>query len=377
MQNETTRFEQSGNGGAPPPTANPFAVAVPKQSMMEVAQSREVAEVQAGMLIAQRFPRNEVLAMDRILQAFTRPTLAEQAMYTYARGGSDITGPSIRAAEAIAQNWGHIHFGVRELYQANGESAVEAFAWDVQTGSRDSKVFQVPHFRDTKRGRYKLEDARDIYELVANVGARRKRACILSVIPGDVVEQAMKQAELTLHTKAEVTPERLKGIVEKFGEFSITQAQIEKRIQRRLEALTPALMVQLGKILNSLRDGMSAPTDWFEVVASGDASAATSAVDRVKAAVKAGKKPEAATEQQPPVPGASFDKSPSTEAAKQEATPAAAPGQISFAKLVDRLQKATDLDVLDADADLIKSLPADQQSDATTIYRARRGELEA
>ena len=38
---------------------------------------------------------------------------------------------------------------------------------------------------------------------------------------------------------------------------------IEKRIQRRLEAMTPALMVQLGKVYNSLKDGMSVVSDWF------------------------------------------------------------------------------------------------------------------
>jgi hypothetical protein len=40
---------------------------------------------------------------------------------------------------------------------------------------------------------------------------------------------------------------------------------IEKRIQRRLDAMTPALMVQLGKVYNSLKDGMSTIADWFEV----------------------------------------------------------------------------------------------------------------
>lgn len=56
------------------------------------------------------------------------------------------------------------------------------------------KQFQVRHWRDTKSGGYALKDSRDIYEKVANDGARRLRACILAVIPADVVETAVKEA---------------------------------------------------------------------------------------------------------------------------------------------------------------------------------------
>jgi hypothetical protein len=101
--------------------------------------------------------------------------------------------------------------------------------------------------------------------MVANQGARRLRACILGIIPGDVIEEAVKQCEATMNMRAQVTPERTASLLEKFAEFKVTKAQIEKRIQRHLDALTPALMVNLGKIYNSLKDGMSGPSDWFEV----------------------------------------------------------------------------------------------------------------
>jgi hypothetical protein len=230
-----------------------------------VASQREMAEVQAAMVMAKRFPRDTIRVLDRIVQAFARPELAEKAQYQYARGGNDISGPSIRALEAIAQLWGNVQSGVRELEQRDGESTVEAYAWDLESGFRDSKVFQVAHIRDTKKGSYELTDGRDIYELIANQGARRKRACLQAVIPVDVVEAAMHQADVTLNTKAEVTPERLKEMLEAFTPFGVTREMIEARIQRRLEALTPALLVNLRKICNSLRDGMSAAADWFDV----------------------------------------------------------------------------------------------------------------
>jgi hypothetical protein len=228
-----------------------------------VAQTREMAEAISAVQMAKAFPRNVVEARDRILNACTRPKLAEVACYTYARGGTEVTGPSIRLAEMLAQSWGNISFGIRELEQRNGESTCEAFAWDQETNTRQTKVFQVPHIRYTRQGAKPLTDPRDIYELIANNGARRLRACILGVIPGDIVDEAVNACDTTLKTKFEVTSERIKALLEKFGEYGVKKEQIEARIQCRIDAMKPAQLANLGKIYNSMKDGMSKPEDWF------------------------------------------------------------------------------------------------------------------
>lgn len=228
-----------------------------------VAQTREMAEAVAAVQMAKMFPRDVVAARDRILNACTRPALAEGACYSYCRGGTDVTGPSIRLAEAIAQNWGNISFGIRELEQRNGESTCEAFAWDQETNTRQVKIFQVPHIRYTKGGAKRLTDPRDIYELIANNGARRLRACILGVVPGDIVEEAVKACDATVATRFEVTPERIKGLIERFGGYGVTKDRIEARIQCHIDAVKPAQLAQLGKIYNSIKDGMSKAEDWF------------------------------------------------------------------------------------------------------------------
>jgi hypothetical protein len=248
--------------------ANPFSapiVAAPTGAAAAALVQREVAEVQAAMVIAKTHPRDPRQSMDRILTACTRDTLAESALYEYARGGQTVTGPSIRLAEEIARQWGNILCGVTELVRHAGSSECLAYAWDLETNFRDEKRFTVRHWRDTKKGGYAITDERDIYELIANMGARRKRACILAVIPGDVTEAAVRQCDMTMKTREQVTPERLKALVEAFGKFGVSQGQLEKRIQRRLDSITPALLVNLRKIYNSLKDGMSQPSDWFEM----------------------------------------------------------------------------------------------------------------
>jgi hypothetical protein len=276
-------------------TENPFGEpATRPAASTAVAQSdqqRAIAEVQAAMMIARTNPRDPIAAVDRILNACARPTLANSALYSYARGGQDITGPSIRLAEAMAQQWGNIKTSVRELDHNNGASTVQAIAWDLETGYQCDKVFHVPHERHTKQGVKKLTDPRDIYELVANQGARRLRACILAVIPGDVTEAAVAQCSLTMHAKADTSPEGVGKMVSAFEAFGVTKAQIEKRIQRRLDAIQPAQIVSLKKIYASLRDSMSAPADWFDAEQD-DAPPPASRTDALKDRVRA-KKPAA------------------------------------------------------------------------------------
>lgn len=220
--------------------------------------SRQAQEVQAAMVVAKRFPRDEVLAMDRILKACQRVSLAQAAVYEYPRGGETVTGPSIRLAEALAQNWGNVDFGVIELEQRPGESQVMAYAWDLETNTRQSKVFTVPHIRQTKSGSYPLKDPRDIYEMVANQGARRMRACILGIIPGDVVDAALDQCDATLKAANKAPLEkRIATMCTMFQEeFQIGVEALESYIGRKAEAFSEADVIRLSKVYRSLKDGV-------------------------------------------------------------------------------------------------------------------------
>lgn len=252
---------------------NPFGsgrlAAQAASAAADAASAREVAEIQGAMLIARRFPRDQKAAMDRIIDACTRKSLAEEATFQYARGGTDIAAPSIRLAEAIAQNWGNLECGVKELSRVGQYSEVMAYAVDLETGFRDSKVFQVKHWRDTRQGGYAITDERDIYELIANMAARRKRACILTVIPGDVVDSAMQQIEVTMKADIEITDDTISKMLDAMAKYGVTKEMIEKRIQRRLdvETLSPALYLNLKRIYQSMKDGMSGPEEWFDMTA--------------------------------------------------------------------------------------------------------------
>lgn len=249
--NELNVFSGS-NSGAP---------ALGAASMMML--SRQAQEVQAAMVVAKRFPRDERASADRILAACARESLAKDAMYEFPRGGTTVTGPSIRLAEALAQNWGNIDFGIIELEQKNGESQVMSYAWDLETNTRQSKIFTVSHLRHTNKGDYALTDPRDIYELVANQGARRLRSCILGVIPGDVVDMAVQKCEMTLKANKAPLEERIQSMVEKFqSDFDVGPDALKNFIGKSVEAFSETDVVRLAKVYRSLKDGVIG-SDYF------------------------------------------------------------------------------------------------------------------
>ena len=237
------------------------------ESLMATEQTRAVAEVQAALVIAAGRPRNEKDAMDRLLLACERPGLASTAIYTYKRGGSEVSGPSIRLAEAAARAWGNMNYGFRELSRRAGESECEAFAWDLETNTKAVRQFTVRHLRDKKGGTEELGSERDIYEMIANQAQRRVRAAILEIIPGDIIEDALCQCEETMKAKigGDITKAAM-DLVSAFEKFGVTRAQIEKRIGRRIDSIQPAQIIGFRKIYASIKDGMSTPADWFEPV---------------------------------------------------------------------------------------------------------------
>lgn len=228
---------------------------------------RETQQIQGMVFMAKTYPRDEYQSFNRIMQACSRIGLAEESMYEYPRGGQKVTGASIRLAEAIAQNWGNIDFGVIELEQKNGESNVMAYAWDLETNTRQTKIFSVKHVRDTKSGGKALTESRDIYEMVANQGARRLRACILGIIPGDVIDKAVEKCKETLKSgNVKSLPDRIRDMVVAFDkEYAVKKEMLEKYIGCNADSFSENDFIRLKNVYKSLKDGMSKREDYFEI----------------------------------------------------------------------------------------------------------------
>lgn len=253
---------------------NPFAVSKPEhinEGTVAVESSRAVAEAQGKLLIAKRFPRDETAAYTKVINACKRRSLAEKAMYSYPRSGSTISGPSIRLAEELARCWGNIDFGIKELSQKDGESEMQAYCWDMETNTLSSQTFVVAHVRDTRNGAQKLTNQRDIYENNANMAGRRLRARILAVIPPDLVEAAVEECRKTVAGNNDVPiADRIRKMAAAFEKFGVKTNVIEKRLGRKLETMTTEDLSEYIGIYNSMKDGNSSVSDWFDVKLNSD-----------------------------------------------------------------------------------------------------------
>jgi len=234
-------------------------------SSAQAQESKGVAEVQAQYVIAKKFPRNEHQAYVNIVDSCKRPLLAEQSCYAYPRGGQMVTGPSIRLAEVLAQKWGNCRVGIEILSQNREVTEARAYANDLENNYMVDSCFTVKHQRTTKKGVQKLTDERDVRELVANIGSRHLRGCILRVIPGDVVEAAIEQCKKTMNSSDVPLKEQVNKMVVAFDELGVKVEHLEKRLGHNLDATIQPEITTLKTIYKSIKDGMSTREDFFDI----------------------------------------------------------------------------------------------------------------
>lgn len=247
------------------PQSNPLA---PKTDIGAALATRQAQEVQAAVVMAKRFPRDIVEVERKLIQSCKRPKLAEIAIYEYPRGGTKVTGPSIRLAEAAAQAMGNIDFGWTEIQRLEDESICTAYAWDIENNIRRTTTFSVPHYRDTRQGKKRLIDDRDIYEMCANQASRRMRGCILQTVPGDIIDLAVSECEKTLKANLGTVQEQAAKWGKLFQkEYNVQPESIMKYLGSRPETWTQNDIFRLRKLYNALKDNMTTVEEAFPEMA--------------------------------------------------------------------------------------------------------------
>lgn len=224
-----------------------------------VEQSRAVAEVQAAVLVARQFPRDEAVAISKMRTACAQSELAKRAFFRFPRGTTNVSGETIQLAKELARCWGNIQFGVAELRRDEeyGESEMQAWAWDMESNERSSTTFIVPHARWAKGKAEKLADFRDVYENNANNGARRLREMIFTVLPVWYIEQAKTVCTKTLATGSGDVPraQRIADCIGAFDGIGVTADQIETKLGRTSAKWTDIDLGQLQVIFQSVQRG--------------------------------------------------------------------------------------------------------------------------
>ena len=234
------------------------------QGTVAIEASRAIAEAQGKLVVAKRFPRDEVSSYAKAMEACQRPGMASKAFYSFPRAGGKVEGPTIRFAEELARCWGNIDYGIKELSQDDGKSEMQAYAWDLETNAQSVQNFTNPHLREVNGKMKALTSQRDIYENNANMATRRLRSRILAILPAWFVEDAIAECKKTLAgNNSEPLIDRVKKMVVQFGKLGVTQEQIEGRLKRKIDTMTADDLVDYVGIYNAIKQGESKAHEWF------------------------------------------------------------------------------------------------------------------
>lgn len=281
--NEVAVVEQKAPAELPnmPQNATVIPADTINQGTVLIESSRAIAEAQGKLIIAKRFPRDEIAAYSKAMEACKRPAMAEKAFYSFPRGGQTVEGPTIRFAEELARCWGNIDYGIKELSQDDGKSELQAYAWDLETNAQSVQNFTNPHQREVGRKMVTLTSQRDIYENNANMATRRLRARILAILPSWFVDDCIFECKKTLAGQNDIPLiDRVKKMVVMFAKFGVTQQMIERRLKKSIDSMNADDFVEYTGIYNALKGGESRVAEWFE--AEPEASELTGALKEAK-----------------------------------------------------------------------------------------------
>ncbi len=266
------------------------------------AAAAAVTEAKAAIMLAREFPRHEADVRQAIMASCKRPAFADGAEYRFPRGGSEVSGPSVKMARELARCWGNIQHGLEVIVDTPTTRKIRAYAWDVQTNARviaEDEFAKKIQRKDKRTGQtfWVTPDERDLRELTNRRGAILVRNCILQLIPPDLIDAAREECQQTRLKDISQDPQAARNrIVDAFGELAIPASTIERKMGTPIQALSPKQVGELREIYQSIKDGNSTVSEHFAEPRE-EAETSGSALDRLAASrSKADKKPAPAKE---------------------------------------------------------------------------------
>jgi hypothetical protein len=234
------------------------------------ASAREEAEIKAAIFLARQFLRDEAAAYTKIMRSCQRPGLAEEAVYSFPRGGQTVKGPSVNLAREIARCWGNIRYGLRVVSVTEDMVHIRGYAYDMETNAyvEHEDEFAKRIYRKNKG--WVEPDERDLRELINRRGAILVRNAILQVVPSDIVEAAQREAEQTMIKAAkgelkQSKEEAIRRLALAFSNIAVTTDMLSAYLKHPLENASPEEVANLRSVYKSIMDGNSKREDYFDL----------------------------------------------------------------------------------------------------------------
>lgn len=267
---------------------NPHAIA---------AATSATTDLQSAMVLARRFPRDELGAFERAAKTAKRASFAERAEYSYQRAAKTVRGPSVYLARELARVWGNIQYGVDIVGMDEGAVHIRGWAFDLETNARVTAEAKFGRLIYRKKKGWVEPDERDLRELVNKQGALAVRNCLLQIMPSDLVETIVKLCRDTKQAAArgDLSRDRegtIRSMLLAFQEFDVSLDMIEEFLGHDAETMSAEELEGLRSVWNSIKDGNTRREDHFNVRRNGTADTKATAISLEDLAAKI--KPKAA-----------------------------------------------------------------------------------
>lgn len=240
------------------------------------------AQVQARYIMALQRPRDILEARERLLKDCKRPLFADAAIY-HKPVGEGLEGPSIRMAEAAARALTNILTSATAIYDDAQKRIVHVSATDLEanitydldvTVAKTVERSSVPQGRKCLSSRinsngkttYTIEatDEEIIDKEKAHI-SKAMRTCLLRLVPGDLLDEAMATCYETLDKKDAEDPDAaVKRMCDSFAEVGVNVAMLTDMLGHEPSKTNKAEMRKLRGILNAIK---ADETTWAQVVA--------------------------------------------------------------------------------------------------------------
>lgn len=273
-QNQVTQFNQQNAGAVP---AGFFAG--PSAAMVAAAESAK-AQIQCAYMMALQCPRSYFAAEQAVVKACENPLFAEKVEYKLPRGGTIITGPTIRLAELIRREWRNIFTTERVMHDDDRQMIVQVTAMDLETNSIETAEVIVPKTVErkyAKKGQEILGERENsvgekIYIVKATdseVDMTRKaliskalRNAIFRLVPAELVQVALATARQTIASADAADPkDAQRRLIACFEEQGVGIDKIERFIGHKLDKANKADVKKLRDVYRQMLTG----ADWDEL----------------------------------------------------------------------------------------------------------------
>jgi hypothetical protein len=257
-----------------------LAVATPDT---EASAAAAIAKIQATVLLARRFPRDEVKVRKRLIELVKDPELADLGegkprwFYTFPRGKAEVGGPSAPLAREIMRESTNMESTLRIFPDVGKVRHIEVEVWDPEINGRarmQDTFRMVVERKDKRTGKTTVRDIsgneRELRELTNKRGAILERVCIFKLRPVALVEKVYKEARRAFKASQskKPLPERRRilaeGFEQKLGIYKdMLDTYCVENFGHGYGDTTSEELIELGGVGTAIRDNASKRDEYF------------------------------------------------------------------------------------------------------------------